>query len=107
MTVRTDFKGGAINIAEIRKRARVSDHVLLRYIERVLGLPVEQIRRSMLSDTVIIAMAMKAPSVRAADHQLIFGEHNPFTIATVLAPEMRVRRSRRRKARWQTFREQR
>jgi hypothetical protein len=37
----------------------------------------------------------------------VFGQDNPFTIATVLAPEMRIRRSRRRKARWQTFREQR
>lgn len=107
MTVRTGFKGQVIDITEIRKRARVSDHALLRYIERVLGLPVEQIRRSMLSDTVIIAMAMKAPSVRAADHQLVFGEHNPFTVATVLAPEMRIRRSRRRKARWQAFQGQR
>lgn len=100
MTVRTDFQGRPIDLAKIRRQARVSDHALLRYLERVLGVPVEQIRKAILSDTVLQAMAMKAPSVRAGDHQLVFGEHNPFTIATVLTPAMRIRRPRRRKARW-------
>jgi hypothetical protein len=107
MSVKADFQGRSIDLRQIRNKARVSDHALLRYLERVLGVPVEQIRKTMLSDTVLLAMALKAPSVRAADHQLVFGQDNPFTIATVLAPEMRIRRSRRRKARWQTFREQR
>ena len=107
MTIRTDFQGRSIDLRKIRNKARVSDHALLRYLERVLGVPVEQIRKTMLSDTVLQAMAMKAPSVRAGDHQLVFGQDHPFTIATVLTPSMRVRRPRRRKARWHALQEQR
>ena len=107
MTVRADFQGRSIDLSKIRPKARVSDHALLRYIERVLLLPVEKIRADMLTDHVLLAMALKAPSVRAADHQLVFADTDPFVITTVLTPSMRVRRPRRRKARWQALQEQR
>lgn len=107
MTVRSDFQGRSIDLAKIRHKARVSDHALLRYIERVLLLPVEKIRADMLSDNVLLAMVLKAPSVRAVDHQLVFSDTDPFVITTVLTPSMRVRRPRRRKARWQALQEQR
>lgn len=107
MSVQADFQGRSIDLAKIRRQARVSDHALLRYIERVLLLPVEKIRADMLTDNVLLAMAMDAPSVRAADHQLVLGRNHSFTVVTVLTPSMHVRRPRRRKARWQAYQEQR
>lgn len=100
MTVRTHFDGRSIDLTRARRRAKVSDHALLRCLERVLGLPVEQIRKDMLTDAVLQGMAMKALSVRASDHQLVFHQHNPFVVITVLTPAMHVRRHRRRKPRW-------
>jgi len=107
MTQRTDFQGRSVDLRKVRGQARVTDHAVLRYMERVLGVPVDQIRQAMLTDTVLLAMAMKAPSVRAADHQVVFGAENPFTIVTVLTTSAHVRRPRRRKARWQAMQEQR
>ena len=107
MTVRTDFQGRAVDLRKVRRRAVVTDHALLRHIERVLQIPVEQIREGMLTDNVLLAMALKAPSVRAHDHQVVFAQDNPFVIVTVLTPSMRVRRPRRRKPRWQALQEQR
>ena len=107
MTIRTDFQGRSVDLRKIRRRAVVTDHALLRHIERVLQIPVEQIREGMLTDNVLLAMALKAPSVRAHDHQVIFAQDNPFVIVTVLTPSMRVRRPRRRKAQWPSLQEQR
>ena len=107
MTIRTDFQGRSVDLRKIRRRAVVTDHALLRHIERVLQIPVEQIREGMLTDNVLLAMAPKAPSVRAHDHQVIFAQDNPFVIVTVLTPSMRVRRPRRRKAQWPSLQEQR
>ena len=106
MTVRTDFKGRPVDLKKVRRRAVVTDHALLRHIERVLGIPVEEIRQGMLTDTVLLAMALQAPAVRAHDRHIVFAQDNPFVIVTVLTPSMRVRRPRRRKARWQSLQEQ-
>lgn len=102
MSKRTDFKGRSIDLRQIRGQARVTDHAVLRYMERVMGVPVEKIRQAMLTDNVLLAMAMKAPSVRAADHQLVFSQEHAFTIVTVLTASAHVRR-RRRKPRWTTI----
>ena len=97
MTVRTDFKGRSIDLRKLRAQARVTDHAVLRYLERVMGMPVEKIRAALLSDTVLQAMALKAPSVRAADCQIVFSASDPFTVVTVLTPAAHVRRPRRAK----------
>lgn len=68
MIVRADFQGRPVDLRKVRRRAIVTDHALLRHIERVLQIPVEQIRQGMLTDNVLLAMALKAPSVRAHDH---------------------------------------
>lgn len=103
MTHRTDFQGRSIDLRKIRRKARVSDHAVLRYLERVMGLPVEKIRAQLLSDAVLQAMALNAPSVRAADHQIVFHQFDQFCVCTVLTSSMRVRRPRRRKPRWQAL----
>lgn len=92
----TDFDGTPLNMRKTRKRARVKDHALLRYLERVMDVPVEQIRRKILSDAVIQAMAIGAQSVRLHDHQVVIEGR---AVVTILTPTMRVRR-RRRKAKW-------
>lgn len=107
MTVRTDFEGGSLDLDKLRDRARVSDHALLRYLERVLDLPVEKIRASMLTDAVLQGMALRAPSVRFDDHQVVFDQFDRFRVVTVLTPSMRVRRPRRKKPRWKALQEQR
>jgi len=109
MTRRPDFQGRSIDLKPVREKARVSDHALVRYFERVLGLPVEKIRQSLLSDGVLQAMALNAPSVRAHGCQLVLGDHDQFCVVTVLTPSAHVRRPRRRsrhKPRWQTLQTQ-
>lgn len=96
MIVCGNFDGEVLNLRKVRQRARVSDHALLRYLERVLDLPVEQIRRSILTDGVVMAMALGAQSVRLADHHVVIQGR---VVVTVLAPAMIIRR-RRRKAKW-------
>ncbi len=92
----TDFDGAPLNMRKIRKRARVTDHALLRYLERVMDLPIEQIRRQILTDGVVQAMALGAQSVRLQDHHVVLQGR---VVVTILAPTMIVRR-RRRKAHW-------
>lgn len=96
MIAQTGFEGAPLSLRKTRKRARVSDHALLRYLERVLDVPVEQIRRSILTDGVILGMALGAQSVRAEDHQVVIQGR---VVTTVLSPSMIVRR-RRRKPKW-------
>jgi hypothetical protein len=96
MIVQTGFDGEPLNLRKVRRRASVTDHALLRYMERVLDIPVEQIRRSILTDAVVLGMAMKALSVRATDHQVVIQGR---AVTTILSPDMIVRR-RRRKPTW-------
>ncbi len=91
-----DFDGTTVNVRKVRKRARVTDHAVLRYLERVMEVPVEQIRRQILTDGVVLAMALGAQSARLKDHHVVIQGR---VVVTILAPTMIVRR-RRRKARW-------
>lgn len=91
-----DFDGATVNLRRTRKRARVTDHAVLRYLERVMEVPVEQIRRQILTDGVVLAMALGAQSVRLKDHHVVIQGR---VVVTILAPTMAVRR-RRRKVRW-------
>lgn len=97
MTLRTDFKGRSIDLRKLRAQARVTDHAVLRYMERVMGVPVEKIRAALLTDTVVQAMALSAPSVRTANCQIVLSSDDPFTIVTVLTLAAHVRRPRRAK----------
>lgn len=45
-------------------RPRVSDHAVLRYLERVEGIDVERVRRLMLSETIATALEMGATRIR-------------------------------------------
>ena len=97
MSVRTDFNGRSIDLKGLRERAWVSDHALVRYFERVLGLDVELVRQRLLSDAVLQAMALQAPMLRTADCQIVFGDSDRFCVVTVLTVPAHVRRPRREK----------
>lgn len=65
-TVRSDFQAA---MQEREKRLRpapaptVTDHAVLRYIERVHGIDINSVRQEMLSPTTIAAMKAGAASV--------------------------------------------
>jgi hypothetical protein len=50
-------------------RARVSDHAVVRFLERVKGMDIEKIRREILSETVLAAIAMGARAVEIEGHK--------------------------------------
>ena len=57
-------------IAEIQQanvKVTVSDHAIIRYIERVMALDIESIRKRILTDTVCQAVKLGAKSVKTAD----------------------------------------
>lgn len=63
------------------KRARVSDHALVRFIERVHGIDLDDIRSELLSDVVISGMKAGATKIHLSDCTLII---KGYTIVTVV-----------------------
>ena len=49
----------------LSKKPRVSDHAVVRFLEREYGFDFEAVRESLLTDTVIAAMDAGATSVKA------------------------------------------
>jgi hypothetical protein len=81
MIPRSDFTGEAVDLHQVRRRAHVTDHALIRYLERVVGVPVEQIRAAMLTDTVLQAMSLNATAVQGDGFKLVIDN---FAIVTTL-----------------------
>lgn len=81
MIVRKGFDGVALDLHQVRRSATVTDHALVRYLERVRGFDMAGLRRELLTDGVLQAMAMGASSVHAAGFKLIVAN---FSIVTVL-----------------------
>ena len=64
MIERTAFDGTLVDLTAQRRLARITDHALVRWIERVEGRDIEALRRLILSsDALIHAMALKASGV--------------------------------------------
>lgn len=84
MTRRTDFQGHLIDLRKVRGQARVTDHAVLRYLERVEGLDLEAVRNRILSDAVLQAMIMRATSVHGHGFKLVIQD---FTVVTTLPAE--------------------
>lgn len=66
----------------------VSDHALLRYMERVYDIDVDACKSAILTDNVVTAIKAGASAVKTPDYILVI---RGATIVTVLAPEMRVK----------------
>jgi hypothetical protein len=85
MIPRSDFTGVPVDLHQARRQAKVSDHALIRYLERVMDVPVEQIRADMLTDTVLQAMALNASSVHGDGFKFVIDN---FTLVTTLPAEV-------------------
>lgn len=59
-----DFNGRLVDLAEVLDTATVSDHALVRWLERVDGVPIDALKRVMLSEAVLHGMAVGAKRVR-------------------------------------------
>lgn len=60
----------------------VTDHALLRYMERVMGIEVEKIREQMISETLRLGVEMGAASVKLGTGERMVLQGS--TIVTVL-----------------------
>lgn len=71
----------------------ISDHALLRYIERIHGVDVEAMKAALLTETVVLAIRSGATAVKSpAGTMVIKGS----TVVTFLDPEMRPKRKTQR-----------
>ncbi len=71
----------------------ISDHALLRYIERIHGVDVEAMKAALLTETVVLAIKSGATAVKSpAGTMVIKGS----TVVTFLDPEMRPKRKTQR-----------
>lgn len=71
----------------------ISDHALLRYIERVHGIDVDAMKNALLTETVVLAIKSGATAVKSpAGTMVIKGS----TVVTFLDPDMRPKRKTKR-----------
>lgn len=71
----------------------ISDHALLRYIERIHGVDVEAMKAALLTETVVLAIKSGATAVKSpAGTMVIKGS----TVVTFLDPDMRPKRKTQR-----------
>lgn len=68
---------------------RISDHALLRYIERVLQINIEKVRQQVLTDSVIAAIRAGATGVTVNGVKFVV---NGVTIVTTLGEDQQVKR---------------
>jgi hypothetical protein len=80
-------------LAKLKRKAptpRVSDHALLRYLERVKGVDVEAIKAEIMTPETIAAIKAGASAVNVNGCRMPIKDG---CIATVLAKEQRLKRS--------------
>lgn len=64
----------------------ISDHALLRYIERVHGIDVDAMKAELLTPALVQAIKLGASGMKVADGTFVI---KGSTVITFLAPEMR------------------
>lgn len=86
--------------AELERRAAndamvptISDHALLRYIERVCGVNVEDLKAELLTDAVVLAIKSGASAVKSPVGTMVI---KGSTVVTFLDAEMRPKRRTKR-----------
>lgn len=67
----TDFNGLPIDLNAVRRRAIVTDRALLDYVRITFDIDVERLRKTLVTDGVLQAMAMGATAVRGDGFKLI------------------------------------
>jgi len=81
MTRKAVRRGKIVDLREARRLGTVSDHALVRWMERVMLLDLDQIRREILSETVLMGMAANASAVVGPGYKLILEN---FVVVTTL-----------------------
>lgn len=71
----------------------ISDHALLRYIERHFGVSVEEMKANLLTDAVVMAIKAGATAVKSPSGTMVI---RGSTVVTFLDPEMRPKRKTQR-----------
>lgn len=62
------FDGRAIDVEAVIRSARVTDHALVRWLERVEGYPVAALRRAILSRPAVLqGIALGASGIQLPD----------------------------------------
>lgn len=90
---------GQINAEIQRREARdalvpsISDHALLRYIERVHGVDVEAMKAELLTPNIVAAIKSGATAVKSPIGTMVI---KGSTVVTFLDAEMRVKRKTKR-----------
>lgn len=90
---------GQINSEIAAREARdamvptISDHALLRYIERVCGVNVEDLKAELLTDAVVLAIKQGASAVKSPVGTMVI---KGSTVVTFLDPDMRPKRKTKR-----------
>lgn len=67
----------------------ISDHALLRYIERVFGVDIEAMKAELLTETVVLAIKSGASAVKSPIGTMVI---KGSTVVTFLDPDMRPKR---------------
>jgi hypothetical protein len=86
--------------AELEKRLRpadkpmITDHALLRYIERVLGVDVAGLRAEILNPNVIAAIAGGASSITKDGVKFVVKGNALVTVIDAKTPQRKVQKSR-------------
>jgi hypothetical protein len=99
-TIIADLRARLVDIrAELSRRLkpspepRVSDHALLRYVERVMGIDVEAIRSDILTDGVKAALRTGATGITVNGVKMVAKDG---VVVTVLADDMRPKKKTKR-----------
>lgn len=77
------FNGRPFDAAEILRTARVTDHALIRWLERVEGMPMERMRMAILTRPAVLqALALGATSLQLPDvgARLILDDRRVVTV---------------------------
>jgi len=67
-------------LAEARRAPRVTDHAVIRYLERVYDFDFEEVRRELLTKEVKSAMIMGATKVKQNNYSLILKGNTIVTV---------------------------
>lgn len=67
---------------DVRLQKMVSDHALVRWLERVYGIDVDAVREHILTDEIKMAIQLGASKVKADGVQYVLGDGKIITIVS-------------------------
>lgn len=76
----TDLTELYVKLSEVKKEPRVSDHAVVRFLERVHNFDFEDQREKLLTPTVLTAMKMGSGKVKCDGYSLILKGNTVITV---------------------------